>query len=126
MNDKLSRSIDCPLRDGLSWDEAWSGPDNGLIFCWERGRLKRQAEPELAKRTEQGELVTLAWKGGTEHIDEVDEPKKGKPQKRFGTLSYLATWQGLRGDDLDIDVTRERSIVCSKTKKVVIFRTSRP
>jgi len=124
MNDRLSRSIDSPLRDGLTWNEAWTGRDNGLIFCWERGRLKRHAEPDLAKRAEQGELVTLAWKGGTEHIDEVDDAKKSKPQKRFGTLKYLATWQGLRGDNLDIELNADLIIVCTKTKKPVIFRAS--
>jgi hypothetical protein len=65
MNGRLSRSIDCPARELLSWDETWAGPDDGLIYCWERGRQMRLAEPDVAKRAEKGELVTLAWKGGT-------------------------------------------------------------
>jgi hypothetical protein len=72
----LSRSVGAPIREGLSWHEMWAGPDDGLIACWERGREKRIEEPELARRAEQGELVTLAWKGGTENIDEPVDCEK--------------------------------------------------
>src|SRR5260370_19207188 len=127
MSGKLSRSIDCPVRGLLSWDETWADSDGGLIYCWERGRKMRLAEPELAKRAEESELVTLAWKGGTENIDidEHLEGKKNKSQKRYGALKYLAMWQGLRGEDLDIEQDAERIIVCAKTKRAVIFRAQR-
>ena len=113
MGTRLSRSISEPIREGLSWQEMWQGPDNGLIWCWERGRQKRIAERELAMRAEKGELPVLAWRGG------VDE--KLKVEKKAGTLNYLATWQGLRGEDLDIQVDGEVTLVCSRTQQTVVF-----
>ena len=112
MNNHLSRSIQEPKREGLSWKERWSGLDNGLIACWERGREKALENPELAERAKNGELVVLAWKGG------VEKKIKGK---KYGSLSYLATWQGLRGEDLKINQNEEISIACSKTNVEVIF-----
>lgn len=115
---RLRRSIDQPIREGLSWNELWRGPDRGLIWCWERGRQKRVEEPELAARADKGELVVLAWKGGVE--------KKLKIEKKPGTLNYLATWQGLRAEDLDIALEDERLIVCSKTGQTVAFSAKLP
>ena len=110
---RLRRSINEPIRQGLSWDETWRGTDNGLIFCWERGRQERLERPEDAARADRGELVGLDWKGGVR--------KKLKIEKARGTLSYLATWQGLRGEDLDIDREGERVIVCSRFNQAVVF-----
>ena len=110
---RLRRSINEPIRQGLSWDETWRGTDNGLIFCWERGRQERLERPEDAARADRGELVGLDWKGGVR--------KKIKIEKARGTLSYLATWQGLRGEDLDIDLEGERVIVCSRFNQAVVF-----
>jgi hypothetical protein len=73
----------------------------------------RVAEPELATRAEDGELLLLDWKGGVE--------EKLKIEKKPGTLNYLATWQGLRGEDLDIVLDDVREIVCSKTGQGVVF-----
>jgi hypothetical protein len=108
----------------MTWKVRWRHADLGLIGCWERGRRLRQENPVLAKRAEQGELVTLWWTGGTENID-LDEDgggKKSKSGKRYGTLNYLATWQGLRGEDLEVDLDAEVVIVCSMAKRAVIFR----
>ena len=91
---------------------------HGLIECWERGRQKRIEDLELAARAESGQLVVLAWRGGV-------EVKLKNNQVKYGTYQYLATWQGLRGEDLDIEVDIERVIVCSKTGQSVIF-TSNP
>jgi hypothetical protein len=55
----------------------------------------------------------LAWRGGAE--------VKLKTEKKPGTLKYLATWQGLRGEDLDVAVEGERLIVCTKTGQAVVF-----
>ena len=118
MASRLRRSIDQPIRAGLSWNETWEGPDQGLISCWERGRQKREEEPELATRALKGELVILAWQGGVE--------EKLKAKKKYGTLKYLATWQGLRGEDLDVPLEGEHVIVCTKTGQAVIFRASIP
>lgn len=113
MGKHIHRSIKEPHREGLTWEERWQGIDQGLIACWERGREKRDQEPELAKCAERGELPVLAWKGGVS--------KKIKTKKKYGTLFYLATWQGLRGEDLDVDLDKETEIVCSKTGICVIF-----
>ncbi|MBN1507923.1 MAG: hypothetical protein JW955_13815 [Sedimentisphaerales bacterium] len=109
----VPRSISQPIRDGLTWDELWRGPDQGLIWCWERGHQIRVEEPELAARAEKGELVVLAWKGGVE--------EKLKVEKKYGTFRYLATWLGLRGEDLDIVLEDERVIVCARTGQTVVF-----
>jgi hypothetical protein len=101
----------------------WNGPDGGLIACWQRGREKAKIEPDLAKRAKTGVLVTLPWKGGTENTEDQDGNTKNKKfAKRFGTYKYLAMWQGLRGEDLNLDLDGERVIVCTKTKRVVVFR----
>jgi hypothetical protein len=118
MNTRLYRSIDEPIREGLSWDERWQGPDNGLIFCWERGREYRIEDPGLAEQAERGELPIGAWKGGVK--------EKLKTERKAGTLQYLATWQGMRGEDLDIDLEGERTIVCTKTGQVVVFSANLP
>ena len=110
---KLFRSIDEPIREGLSWRDLWMGPDKGLIWCWERGRQERLERPDDAARAERGELVGLDWKGGV--------TKKLKVEKMSGTLQYLATWQGLRGEDLDIDLEGHRIVVCSRTGQAVEF-----
>jgi hypothetical protein len=118
MKAKLYRSIHCPIRDELSWSELWEGQDKGLICCWERGRQKRIEEPELAARAEKGELVLLAWKGGVE--------KKIKGKKKMGTFKYLATWQGLRGEDLNIELEDECVHICTRTRQRVIFSSKLP
>jgi hypothetical protein len=127
MTTRLYRSIREPIRDGLSWEERWRGPDQGLIWCWERGRQMRTRQPERAARAEQGELMVSevvaayrtepvpVWRGG------VSKRLKDVPIKPDGSLNYLAEWQGLRGEDLDIDVAEERVIVCTKTGQAVAF-----
>ena len=99
MDTHLRRSIHEPIREGLSRTELWDGEDGGLIWCWELGRQKRLQDPDLAARAEKGKLVVLAWKGGVQ--------KKLKVDKKGGTLYYLATWQGLHGEDLDIALEDE-------------------
>jgi hypothetical protein len=118
MATRLYRSVDRPIREGLSWTDTWRGPDNGLIWCWERGRQERLERPDLAARAEKGELVPLDWKGGVK--------EKLKMEKKPGTLKYLATWQGLRGEDLDIALDGERTIVCSRTEQAVVFSSELP
>lgn len=113
MSERIYRSINEPSRDGLSCVERWEGDDRGLITCWEVGREKREKEPDLAKRAERGELPVLGWKGGVE-----EKTQKGL---KYGTLNYLAQWQGLRGEDLNIDISQEHEIICSKTGMRVIF-----
>lgn len=113
MSQRLYRSIKEPIRKELTWEERWKGDDRGLISCWELGRELREKKPELAKCAENGELPVLVWKGGVE--------KRLKITEKYGTLSYLAEWQGLRGEDLNINLSEEREIICSKTGMRVIF-----
>jgi len=110
---KIIRSIDAPVRAGLSTETLWAGEDKGLIACWERGREKAIEEPALAKNAALGHLPPLAWKGGVS--------KKLKQRKKYGTYFYLATWQGLRGQDLFINTDTEITITCSRTDQSVTF-----
>ena len=107
MDQRITRSFDEPKREGLTWLERWKGNDAGLILCWEIGKEIRLKNPELAERAEKGELPVLGWKGGVE--------KKILKGEKTGTLFYLAQWQGLRGDDLNINPSQEPEITCAKT-----------
>lgn len=114
----LHRSIEKPIRKNLSRTEMWGDADKGLIWCWEMGRQMRLEDPNLAARAARGELVMLAWKGGVQ--------KRLKVEKKPGTLHYLATWQGLRGEDLDLALEDERVIVCTRTGQAVVFSAKLP
>ena len=113
MANHLRRSVKEPIRRDLTWDEMWAGPDNGLIFCWERGREERLERADDAERADRGELVGLTWKGGVKKKLRVDLAR--------GTLQYLATWQGIRGNDLDLDTEGETILTCTRTKQAVCF-----
>jgi hypothetical protein len=110
---RIQRTIDQALPLGDSWEDRWSGPDNGLIASWEAGRTLGQSQPDLAARAREGQLVPLPWKGGLRKA--LDGPSK------YGTHLYLAMWQGLRGDDLLIETKDDISVTCSSTKTTVIF-----
>jgi hypothetical protein len=123
MSHRISRSFEEPTRSkDLSWNERWEGHDRGLITCWEVGREMRQKEPELAERAMRGELPPMGWKGGVvpPTKEETKEATK-KKKKKYGTLSYLAQWQGIRGEDLEIDLSQEIELTCAKTGQKVIF-----
>ncbi len=113
----VRRSIDTPIRKGLSIEQRWHGHDEGVIAAWERGRQMGEQDPEFAARARAGELVVLPWKGGLE--------KALKNGQKFGSNRYLAMWQGLRGDDLEIDPMHDTAIACTATGTTVIF-TSDP
>jgi hypothetical protein len=113
MTTRIYRSIQEPIRENPSFEERWRGSDNGLITCWEVGRTKSIESPELAERAKNGELPALGWKGG---ID-----KKIQKKEKYGSLNYLAQWQGLRAEDLDIVLSEEKEIVCSNTGMKVIY-----
>lgn len=117
METNIYRSVEELNRNRLTWEELWKGSDNGLITCWERGRVIAADNPNLAESCKNGELPVLAWKGG------VDKKIKGK---KYGSLFYLATfylatWQGLRGEDLNINPMEDAQITCLKTGVKVIF-----
>lgn len=100
-------------RIGLTWDEIWKAEDQGLIKCWENGRALSATHPDLAEAARRDELPTLDWKGGVSGTP--------KMKKKFGSLNYLATWQGLRGEDLRIDTAQEVSLRCARTSVLVTF-----
>lgn len=113
---KIECKISEPPTQGESFVERWNGPDRGLICCWLRGIAKAKEAPELAAKAKRGELPALAWKGG------VDKEIKGK--SKVGSINYLATWQGLRGEDLCVDLDREVELTCSRTGVTVLFSAS--
>lgn len=110
---KIHKSITEPIRETATWDERWNAFDRGLVACWERGREKRIEDPLIAAQASAGQLVVLPWKGG------VDRALKKK--QKFGTLFYLAMWQGLRGKDLNIKTNEEVVLNCTTTGMTVIF-----
>lgn len=110
---KTHRSISEPSRESQKWEERWNDKDQGLIACWERGREKGREDPALSAQAREGQLVVLPWKGGVE--------KAIKKKQKFGTLYYFAMWQGLRGEDLDVDLAEEVVLTCTATGMVVVF-----
>ncbi len=113
----VSREITHPLRPKLTWEETWQGPDQGLIRCWEIGRERAEKVPELAQQCRAGELPVLGWKGGV--------VRALKKKEKFGALKYLAQWQGLRGEDLRVQVDQEVTLTCSRTGMIVTFTPDR-
>lgn len=89
------------------------GPDEGLINSWVCGIELALKDPKLASQAKAGELPLLPWKGGLE--------KPILRKDKVGSLQYLAAWQGLRGDDLDVELGKEVEITCTKTHVPVTF-----
>lgn len=150
MSQRVFRSIDEEIRRDTSYDEAWRGEDRGLITIWEVGRKLALARPDLAEAALRGEVPRLGLRAprldGQPLEPEWEELLEGKPagkkkppqepvgwtggvpkdfkqKKRYATFRYLAQWQGIRGDDLDINLAKEPQIVCSLTGVRVIFTT---
>ncbi|EIK94071.1 hypothetical protein PMM47T1_23472 [Pseudomonas sp. M47T1] len=113
----VSREITHPLRPKLTWEETWQGPDQGLIRCWEIGRERADKMPELAHQCRAGELPVLGWKGGVARVL--------KKKDKYGALKYLAQWQGLRGEDLNVTIDQEVTLTCSRTGMTVTFTPDR-
>lgn len=113
MSTIVHRPIHVAPRPTLTWTDTWQGPDNGLIRCWEIGRERALKHPEVAQRCLAGELPVLGWKGG------VERPLKKR--EKYGSLKYLAQWQGLRGEDLQIDTSTELTLNCTRTGMLVTF-----
>ena len=70
---------------------------------------------ELAKN---GELIKFEWTGGVSI--------KLKINVFHGTLFYLAKWQGLRSDDLAIDLDGDTFLTCTKTGQIVKYNSVTP
>jgi hypothetical protein len=117
----IYRSKSEPNRNNPTWEERWGQADKGLVICWERGREKAEEEPELTMRARAGELLPLPWKGGLKPALEPKKETRRKVGKNYGTLFYLAMWQGLRGDDLDIYTDKDFQLICTKNNLAVTF-----
>ncbi len=87
----IKRSINEPIRENLSFDERWKTDDRGLVTSWEAGRELAQNNSNLSQQACDGELVELPWKRGS--------------------WRYLAMWQGLRGEDLNINTTEQIQMI---------------
>lgn len=105
--------ISTPIRQNISWVKTWQDADQGLIKCWETGRKLAELNCGLASQCKAGALPVLNWKGGVS--------RALKKKEKFGALQYLAQWQGLRGEDLLIDLSLELSLTCSATGMLVTF-----
>lgn len=132
------RFVDFDQRDmDAPFDERINGPDSGVINAWRAGVVMRKASmqgiagldappaPEVESaeegapsvplhvRAEAGELPVLPFRGG------VARPLKIK--QKIGAMHYLAMWQGLRGDDLDLDTEAEPVMTCARHGVRVMF-----
>lgn len=97
-----------------TWAEKWSGKDCGLITCWEIGRKMANSDEVLVNNVKNNELPILPWKGGFVKT-------LSNQTNKFAPYYYLAMWQGIRGDDLNIDTSIELSMTCSKTNMTSVF-----
>lgn len=113
MTPRIRRDAGTSLRPTLSWSEMWESDDKGLIKCWETGRELATKRSDLTQAALNNELPPLGWKGGVS--------RSLKKLEKFGSLNYLAQWQGLRGENLDIDPEHEVLKTCSRTNMTVTF-----
>lgn len=113
MSKHILHSIKNSIRKNPTPDEKWRGEDKGLILCWEEGRELSESQPKLAKRALKGELPMLSYKGGVKR-----HPKK---KKKNGSFCYLAQLQGLRGEDLDINLQDTYVLKCSRSDVKVTY-----
>ena len=102
-----------PDRENLTWEETWKREDKGLIKNYEVGRALGIKNPELVEKAKNGELPVLGYKGGVE--------KALIKKEKVGALNYIAKWQALRGENLDIDLDKEIVLTCTKTDMIVTF-----
>ncbi len=108
MSSHIQRSYQEPDRGLSTHKERWKGEDKGVVTAWEVGRELAVKDPEMAQKAKNGELPPSVWKGG------VAKKPKFKMRK-YASLYYLAEWQALRGEDLDIDLNDEIDLTCSRT-----------
>lgn len=113
----IAMKIYCSIENAPSLDtpfeQRWEGPDEGLITAWASGLAMINTHPKVATAALRGELPVLAFKGGLE--------KSIEAKAKLGALHYLAMWQGLRNEPLDIDTDASNQRVCTKTNVLVEF-----
>lgn len=109
----VRRSISARPPPAVTFEERWGDVERGLVCCWLRGIEKAEEDPALAAAALRGELPPLAWRGG------IARPLKAK--QRLGSHNYLATWQGLRGEDLVVDTESCPAWTCTRFGVTVTF-----
>lgn len=110
---RLIHYASAPPVPSLDYYERVEGPDKGLINAWVVGLEKRSSWSEAAAKALAGELPVLPYRGGVE--------KRIKRTDKVGSLQYVAMWQGLRGEDLNLDTDAEISMTCTRTGVPVLF-----
>jgi hypothetical protein len=105
--------INNPPALGRTWEERQEGPDKGLISAWLRGIEIAKERPYLAAAAKRNELPVLPFRGGLE--------KTIKAKRKVGSIHYLAMWQGLRSENLCVDLTAEIQLTCNLTGVTVGF-----
>ena len=110
---RVNCSITNRPTQGPSWEERWEGPDKGLITIWLAALDRAQRDPTLVAAARAGELPLTGLRGGVE--------KAIKTKNKLGSLHYLASWQALRGEDLDIDTEARVQLTCTRTQVTVTF-----
>lgn len=111
---RVQASVTTPPTISSNWTERWEGPDKGLVLSWLIGIEKASEDPALAAKALAGELPVLAWKGGAAR-------SLKNPTVKTGSLYYLATWQGLRGEDLDIEQGMDVRMTCACTGVTFVY-----
>jgi len=109
----VRKSVSEPINVAHDWESRWGNLAAGIVTSWIRGRELVKEKPDLAEAARAGRLIPLAWKGGVE--------KKIQKETKYGSMYYLAMWQGLREEDLNIDLDSEPSLTCSFTGMTVFF-----
>lgn len=104
---------DSPPQAEADFDARMNGPDGGIVNAWLAGRDLRGSRPDLAAAASAGQLPVLPYRGG------VDRPIKRKD--KLGSLLYVAMWQGLRSDDLNVDASKDVQLVCTRHGVPVTF-----
>lgn len=109
---RIFSSISDPVCEILDFDQRINGDDRGLINAWNVGRNLALRNADLVRRMRDGELPELGVKGGV---------RKKIQAHKIGSLWYLAQRQGLLGEDLDIDMSSEVEMICSRTGVRVLY-----
>lgn len=109
---RIYRSVSEKIYEEPSYEVRIEGIDKGLINAWNVGRRLALSNPALVIQARNGELPVLGVKGGV---------KRKINKDKIGSLWYLAQWQGLRGEDLDIDINSEVAMVCTRTGVKVLY-----
>jgi len=85
---RIQRAITEKIRVDPTFEERWESEDQGVITSWEVGRLRRESTEER-------------WVNMVENARVLEFPRTGLKK---GSAHYLAQLQGLRNQDLDVEV----------------------